>query len=927
MAVSTSNISMTALARPAAVPSRTVVGRRAECTQLDRLLEAARTGQSGAVVVRGEAGIGKSALLDYLLARAAGCRVVRAAGVESEMELPFATLHQLCAPVLDRLDRLPAPQAAALATAFGLESGQTPDRFLVALAVLSLLSEVAETQPLVCLVDDAQWLDRVSAQVLGFVARRLAAESVVMIFAVCDPAETPDLAGLPELAVGPLDDDDARDLLASAVPGRVDESVRKRILAEARGNPLALLELPRAWTPAAFAGGFGLPDTVSVSARLEESFRRRITPLPDDSKRLLLLAAAEPLGDSTLIWAAADGLGIPPTAVHAAQATGVIDIGAQVRFRHPLVRSVVYREASPGDRRHTHAALAAATDAAHHPDRRVWHLAASTSGPDEEIAIELERSASRAQARGGVAAVAAFLPRAVELTQDPSRRADRALAAAQANLQTGAIDRAVRLLDTAEAAATDDFQRARVDLLRGHATMAVFGADGPGLLLQAAKRLEPFSIVLARETYLIGWGAAVVAGQEEVGMAICRAVKELPHADSPGPLELLVDGVTRLTTDGPAAAIPTLRRAARSAVDLPVEDVMRWGWAAVAASNAAWDEELERKTLERHIQLLRDVGALARLPVLLSALGVATAWSGDLAGAAALLEESQTVATATGSPIAPYAALRIAALRGSERDAAAMISSVIEQAAEVGQGLVARQAHGAAAVLYNGLGRYEEAESAARVAVSNRLDHPSAMLGLPELVEAATRAGNIALARDALERLAQMTGPCGTDYPLGIEARCRALVSDGAAADLLYREAVDRLRRTAVRTELARAHLLFGEGLRREGRRVDAREQLRAAFDLFQAIGMEAFGERARRELLATGETVRKRNVETQDQLTPQELQIARLASDGRTNPEIGAQLFLSRRTIEWHLRKVFDKLEIRSRRELPGALRQPRQA
>ena len=433
-------------------------GRRAECERLDQLLSGARAGTSGALVVRGEAGVGKTALLDYLVAHATGCRVARASGVESEMELAYAGLHQLCAPFLDRIERLPAPQGDALGTAFGLRTGAPPDRFLVGLAVLTLLSDVAEAQPLVCQVDDGQWLDRASAQVLGFVARRLAAESVVIIFVVREPAETLELAGLPELKVGPLRDPDARAVLASAIPGRLDESVRDRIVAEAGGNPLALLELPRGWTPASLAGGFGFPDGVSVSGRIEESFRRRLAPLPDHSRRLLLVAAAEPAGDPALIWAAAERLGIPVDAAGPATAAGLLDVGTQLRFRHPLVRSVIYQEATPGDRRLVHGVLAAATDPAADPDRRAWHLAAATLGPDEDVALELERSAGRAQARGGLAAAAAFLQRAVSLTAEPARRTERALAAAQASFAAGAFDAALRLLATTDAGALDEIQ-------------------------------------------------------------------------------------------------------------------------------------------------------------------------------------------------------------------------------------------------------------------------------------------------------------------------------------------------------------------------------------------------------------------------------------------------------------------------------------
>jgi DNA-binding CsgD family transcriptional regulator/tetratricopeptide (TPR) repeat protein len=909
-----------------------LVDRRAECARLDRLLTNARTGTSAAAVMRGEVGVGKSALLDYLLANAAGCLVVRAAGVESEMELPFAVLHQLCAPLLNRLERLPAPQRGALGTAFGLASGPAPDRFLVGVAALGLLSDIAETQPLICLVDDAQWLDRASAQVLGFVARRLAADSVVLIFAARASIDTPDLAGLPELTIGPLSDPDARAVLESAITGKLDESVRDRILAEARGNPLALLELARAWTPMALAGGFGLPDNASVSAKIEEVFRRHLTPLPDDTRRLLLVAAADPVGDPVLILAAAERVGIPAEAAEPAIASGLLHIGSQVRFRHPLVRSVVYREAPLSHRRAVHGALAEVTDPKIDPDRRAWHLAASASGPDEDIAAELERSATRAQARGGLAAAAAFLERAVALTDNPARRAERALVAAEVSFQAGAFDAAQRLLTIAEEYPLDEFGAARADLLRGHiAVVLSYGSDAAPLLLRAAKRLEPFNLELAREAYLTAWGAAVIAGDlGEAGLLleICRAIRALPPPPTAAhPLHLVLDGLALLTTDGRAVATPALQRAAKAVAEMPVEDVLRWGWLAGAPSAATWDSDGISALYERLVQLLRDAGALAALPLQLNALGGVKALKGDFEGAGLLIAESDRVAAATGSHVPPFADVTLRARQGREPEASALIEAAIKQAVAGGQSGGAMSAQFAAAVLYNGLARYERAASAASQVTAKALDPWNYVFALPELVEAAARTGDLELARNAVDRLAETTQPAGTEYALGIEARSRALVSEGGTAERLYREAIDRLSRTDVRPELARAHLLYGEWLRREGRRIDARDQLRTAHDMFVAIGMEAFAERTRRELLATGERVRKRTVETQDQLTPQELQIARLASDGRTNPEIGAHLFLSRRTVEWHLRKVFDKLEVRSRRELPAALQRAARA
>jgi DNA-binding CsgD family transcriptional regulator len=904
-------------------PAGELRNRRPECDVLDRLLGAARAGESRALVVRGELGVGKTALLDYLIGHAAGCRVARVAGVESEMELAFAGLHQLCAPMLDRLQRLPPPQRAALRTAFGLGPGSAPDRFLVGLAVLSLLSEVAEEHPLICLVDDAQWLDRASAQVLGFVARRLVAESVGLVFAARVLSD--ELAGLPELVVEGLGEADARALLEAALTGPLDTPVRDRIVAEARGNPLALLELPRGLTPAELAGGFALPGALPLSGRIEASFRRRLEALPEETRSLLLVAAAEPVGDPVLVWRAAERLGIGTQAATPAAEADLLDVGARVRFRHPLVRSAAYRSASLQERQDLHRALAEATDPKLDPDRRAWHRAHAAPGPDEEVASELERSAGRAQARGGLAAAAAFLQRSVALTRDPARRTERALTAAQVNLQAGAFDAALGLLATAETGALDEFQRARVDLLRAHVAFISFlGSDAPALLLNAARRLEPFDLQLARDTYLTAWGATLVAANvagEDVLLEICRAVRALPPPPgAPRPLDLLLDGLALLTTEGHAAATPTLQRAAKALADIPVDDVLLWGWIASSASALLWDIDGMRASAAREVRLLRDAGALAALPSSLSNLGIATAWMGDFAGAASLIAEADSVEAATGSRQAPYALLRLLALQGREAEATATIASAIELAAPGGQGMAAAWAHWAAAVLYNGLARYEAAASAARQATADPRNWWS-MWVLPELVEAAVRAGEAELARDALERLAETTQPCGTDFALGIEARSRALLSDGAGADELYPEAIDRLSRTQLRPELARAHLLYGERLRREGRRIDARDQLRTAHAMFAAIGMEAFAERARRELLATGERVRKRTVETSAELTAQEALIARLARDGLSNPEIGARLFLSARTVKYHLGKVFTKLDINSRAQLHRAL------
>ena len=901
-----------------------LMDRRSERDTLGRLIEDVRAGESRALVMRGDPGVGKTMLLEYLAGQAHGCRVARVVGVQSEMELVFAGLHQLCAPMFGRVDRLPMPQRDALRTAFGIAPGPPPDRFFVGLAALSLLSEVAGERPVICVIDDEQWLDQASAQALGFVARRLAADPVGLVFAARDPGA--ELAGLPELHVDGLRDDDARALLEAALAGPLDARVADLIVAETRGNPLALLELPRGLTPAELAGGFGLPGAAPLTGRIEDSFTRQLGALPDQARRLLQLAAADASGDRSLVWRAAGLLGISVQAGALAVEAGLVEFDGRVRFRHPLVRSAVYRSAPVPERQQLHAALAEVTDPDVDPDRRAWHRAQAAAGLDEEVALELERSAGRAQARGGLAAAAAFLQRAVALTVDPARRAERALAAAQASLQAGAFDATLGLLATAEAGPLDEFQRARVGLLHAHVAFASsLGSDAPPLLLKAARQLEPFNMQLARETYLTAWAAAGFAGSlatHDVLLEICRAVQALPPTlGDPRPLDLLVDGLALLITGGHAAAAASLQRAAKALTGIPTEDVLRWGWLAYSASAAVWDVEGMHAISARQAQLARDAGALAQLPLYLNGLCLTIMWTGDFAGAAALIAESDSVAAATGSHNDPSVALRLAALQGRETEASAAIADAVDYAPAEGHGLAAAHAHWAAAVLCNGLARYEEAASAARHATADTVFPWPSMWAWPELVEAAARSGDAELARDALERLAATTQPCGTDPAAGIEARCRALLSDGAAAEPLYREAIDRLSRTQLRPDLARAHLVYGEWLRREGRRLDAREQLRTAHDMLAAIGMDAFAERARRELVATGQKVGKRTAETRERLTPQEEQIARLARDGRTNPEIGAQLFLSARTVEWHLHKIFTKLGIGSRHELKAAL------
>jgi DNA-binding NarL/FixJ family response regulator len=876
-------------------------------------------------VLRGAPGTGKTALLDYAAERAEGYRVIRAVGVEWEMELPFAGLHQLCGALLDRLDRLPHPQRDALATAFGVSSGAQPDRFLISLAALSLLSEAAEELPLLCLIDDTQWLDRSSAQVLAFVARRLQAEPLVLVFAVREPLEVDELARLPSERLERLSDAHARELLASVIGAPLDARVRARILAEARGNPLALLELPRESSPAEHAGGFDIPGELPVQSRIEASFRRRVQQLPTDTQRLLLLAAAESTGEPALLWRSAAELGIAIEAVAAVDGDGMLELGARVAFRHPLLRSAIYRAAPAEDRRAAHRALAAATDAEADPDRRAWHLAQAALGPDEDVADELERSAGRARARGGVAASAAFLQRAAALTVDPGAQARRSLQAAGAKQLAGAPEEALTLLSAAADGPLDEFDRAMIRRLDGQIALDLRrGGDAVPLLLDAARRLESLDPGLARETYLEALRAASVAGRLGGSMlAAAEAARNAPpRPGAPTAIDLLLDGLAVRFTDGYAAGAPALKRALAAVRDegRRAGENVRWPWIARRVAPDLFDDDTWQALATRNVQIARDTGALAVLPLALNLLSLLRCFEGKLAAAAAILEEADEIADATGTTPIVFGRVLLAGCRGDETQGLSQIEAGERAATARGEGVVLTFGEHARALLHNGLGQHAAALAPAQRA-SDRDELMLSVWSLPELVEAATRCGRIELATAAVERLAERTRAAGTDLALGMEARVRALVSEDVLAEELHREAVDRLARCRFALDLARAHLLYGEWLRREQRRVDARQQLRTAHEMFAAMRAEAFAERARQELLATGETVRARTPDTRAELTSQEGRIAQLARDGLSNPEIAARLFISSRTVQYHLRKVFAKLDISSRNQLHLAL------
>jgi DNA-binding CsgD family transcriptional regulator len=873
--------------------------------------------------------MGKTALLNYVVERARGCRVALTAGVQSEMELAYAGLHQLLASMLHQVELLPVPQRDALCTAFGISSGAAPDRFLVSLAVLSLLSDVGEEQPLLCLVDDAQWLDRASAQVLSFVARRLEKESVGLVFAARRPSD--DLTGLPELAVTGLHDPDAHALLDSVLTAPLDVAVRDRIIAETRGNPLALLELPRGLTPAELAGGFAVPGAAVLSGRIEAEFQRRLDALPAATRLLLLVAAAEPLGDPLLVRRAAGLLGIGDDDATPAAEAGLLEFGPRVLFRHPMVRSVAYRSASLRTRQRVHRALAEATDPENDPDRRAWHRAQAAAGPNEDVAQELERSADRALGRGGLAAAAAFLEHSATLTRDPIRRSQRLLAAARAKRDAGALDAALGLLVTAEAGPVDLLRSTEIQLLRGQIAFDQRRVcDASRLLLDVAIRLEPLSAELARETHLEATRAALWAA-DLANPGGVRAAANAARSATPGPhppraLDVRLDAYAVLLTEGPTAAAPFLARALELSLvhDHDIDQIGRSRWLAGSRGSdviaiESWDAEAWHELAARQVQFARDTGALVVLQFALELLAWNAVVKGELTNAALLIDEDHRIATVTANPPNEGPSLLLAAWQGREAEERELAQAYVWKASSGGLGRWLPFADYASAVLHNGLRRHDDARDAAWRAFDGGQIGFGPFI-VPELAEAAARTGDSALIEAALAWLKERTTATPTEWALGVEAGVRALANTGEMADCLYRKSIAHLSHTPIRTGLARAHLLYGEWLRRERRRRDARTQLRIAHDMLGAMGIDAFAERARRELLATGETVRRRT-DTRAELTPQEAQIASFARDGLSNTQIGARLFISPRTVQYHLRKVFTKLDISSRNQLNRVL------
>jgi DNA-binding CsgD family transcriptional regulator len=910
--------------------SQLVVGRKNECQVLDDFLAAARRGDGGAVVVHGDPGIGKTALLDYAVASAKEFDVFRTVGNEAEMELPYAALHQLCRLVMGEVGRLPELQRDALEVVLGRRHGPAPGRVLVGVALVSLFSALSSRRPLLCVVDDAQWLDTSSAQLIAFAARRTSKDAVAFLFGARTLTE--EVRRLPQLTISGLADHDARALLATVLPDRLDDRVVDRLVAEARGNPLALLELPQGLTPSQLAGGFGLPVSATLASAIEESYRRRLAKLPLPCRRLLLVAAADPTGDPGIVWRAADRLGIARGTAEAVEDKGLVDFGEGVVFRHPLVRSAVYNMAAPKQRREAHLALAEATDRALDPDRRAWHRAQATSRPNEDVAAELDASAERAQARGGFPAAAAFLERSVALTVDPARRAGRALRAAQSKRLAGALESASGLAAVAGRGPLDDLQRAQLDALLGQIAFAGNrGNDAAPLMLKAASRLEQIDVRLAREAQLDALAAALFAGR----LAGTTSTSEVAAAARAGPSpnaplrasELLLQGLALLITEGYKSATPVLQQAmtAFRSNDIGVDERLRWSWLAGAVAGVIWDYDTWDALTARQEHLARDAGALTVLPITLSTRAGVCLFAGEMAEAAHVVDQVQVVTDAPDNKRLLRGSLLLAAFSGNEREARQLNAAITKDSLARGEGSAVAIALWAMALLWNGLGQYEEAFRAATEELKAPNDLWYAGWATVELVEAASRTGHAEQAKPAFNKLVEGTEASGTNWALGLQARCGALLSEGKEAEALYQQAIEWLLPTRLGFDLARTRLLYGEFLRREQRPRDARAQLRTAHELFSEFGMDGFAQRARTELQATGDKVREHTVRTRYDLTPQESRISELAAQGATNQDIAAQMFISPATVEYHLCHVYRKLGVRSRTQLAHTLLHPK--
>jgi DNA-binding CsgD family transcriptional regulator len=902
-----------------AAPLTSLRGREREQSALNQVLLDVLSGRSRVLVVRGEPGIGKTALLEDFCRRAGDVVVIRGVGIESESELAFAGLQQICSQIpREILELLSEPQRDAIRVALGSSAGVVPSPLLLGAAMLEHLADMAERRPVVVVIDDAQWLDRPTAQTLAFVARRIDTESLGLVLAVREQSQQ--LRGLPELIVEGLATVDAHKLLASALVAPVDEQVRERFIAETMGNPLAILELCHMLPGlTGFEETAGRRDSRGLWAQLEEAFARRIDALSPRSRRLSLIAAAEPLGDPVLMWRAADILQIPRNSADELEDAGLVHIRARVVFRHPVVRSVVYRHSRPAARRLVHEALAQAVDEGSDPEYRAWHRALAANGPDEEVAAELESSAGRATRRGGLGAAASFLERAVMLSEDVRSRGRRALVAAEAQLDAGQPSSAEALISIAQLAAETDLEVAQREVLEARlAYTRGRGRGAPALLLSAARRLDALGGTSPRDIYHRAMIAAIFAGRLSDGTTVAdvaAAARASPIRRPTSLQDLHMRAIAALAVDGHATAAPLARQliAALRERDLSSPDEAALLGMGIQFSTILWDDESWVDLASRGLRLARNLGCLDVLPIALCNQASAHAWQGEFAAATELVHELRALSNATGVPELATPAMTVS-VYGPPGPAFELIYAAREAAAKRGEGLIVTFSEITEAILCNSLGRYEDAWRAAASAYADPLLYNPYLLG--ELLESAARSGHPERAVAARADLSARAAAANTDWAWGIETRSEALFNEGEQAERLYRASIEHLQCTRMRVQLARSHLLYGEWLRREGRRVDARQQLRTAHDLFHAMRVVVFTERATQELAATGETARKRTnaPDNADELTVREAQIARLAATGLSNRQIGEQLFISHRTVGYHLAKVFVKLGVNNR-------------
>jgi DNA-binding CsgD family transcriptional regulator len=887
-----------------------LLDREQELAALDRLLEGSRAGAGEALVLRGEPGAGLTALLERTIERASGLRVARTAGIKAEQGLAFAALHRLCLPLLDRLNELPGPQRAAVARAFGHHGGDSAEALMVGLGVVTLLAQAAEEKPLLCVIDDAEWLDPGSAEALGFAARRVGAQPVSFVIAEHDRGAIPGwLDGISELRVRELGRDGAGELLRSVVDGPLDARVRSRLLDEAGGIPLALLELPAQLTPDQLAGLAALPEPLPMGERLRRSLLGAIPELPSETQTFLLLAAAEAGAPAGLVLSAAERLGLSVLAAAPAERRGLVSVGERVLFRHPLLAAAVYEAAPAAERQRVHLALAETIDRDLDPDRWAWHRAAGSLTPDEGVALEVELSATRARGRRDDFAAATLLEWAARLSPEPRDRFRRTLAATQAALAAEAVGRATSLLGEVRPDPTDELAAAQADRLRAAIGLAHGqGADRATVLLRAARALETLDLRLARDTYLEALEAAIYTGRSGSVLEAAEAARSAPHASDGRPTgaDLLLDGLALLQLAGRDEVVPVIRRTVAS---LRAADEPRWLTLASLVAIEVWDDEGLHELTMRRVRLGREAHPL--VPQLDNVL------AGRFADMTAVWDASREGATGIGDPrLVSSGELLASAWRGRSLETRELAEAWLREAFARDLGLYVAAARYALAVLEIGLGQYEAALAAARDACEASALYASTA-ALPELVEAAVRTGERELAVSTVGRLAERTLDSGTDWALGTLARSRALLEEGAPAERLYREAIERLRSSRMVPQLARAHLLYGEWLRRERRRREAREQLRTARDMFIFMGAQAFAERARTELTATGGHAPRPDLQPGAPLTPREARVASLAGEGASNAEIAAQLYISPKTVEYHLHKVFRKLGVSSRTQL----------